>query len=707
MAMMGASKKSHQFLLAFLAAFSIFYFLQCELCPASKTNNALSNDFKASFFVMTCNKLSYISPTSSRRLDFQSTSLVHLSLLLLLSGQVETNPGPHTNGSEGVYPCAICGDCVRDSDPAILCDTCNYWCHISCVGISARSYDQLLAKSRSFAWNCFQCGSINIGSSSSLQGLDFTDTNSFSPLDDSQLDSSTFDSFPVTSTPTRSYDSPSSARPHFSSPQPRSSKRKQKAFKVMTLNCNGLKGSSKRSSFHAAITQHSPDIILGCESKLNTDIPTYSIFPSNYIVFRKDRNQHGGGVFISVRDDITVSECPHLATDCELLWCTIELTNTKKLFLGSYYCPPNDRQASLTGLENSLASLMGNRRAHPNILIAGDFNHPDIDWDEQTTTNPSSSVTHQNLLDILLTNSLFQVVREVTRPSSGNILDLICTSNPGLVDNVEVLPGISDHHLLTYTVKSCPKLQPKPPRKIHQFNKADIYQLKQAARDFSDAFLLSDPEKRSVETNWMMISNFLSKCLTELVPSKMSRGRRNLPWITQDIKQKMRKRDRLYKKACHQNTGADWEVFRRFRNQVAKTVHKAHDDYINNIIGASLSDNPKAFWSYIKSCRTEQIGIPPLRTASKLCSVAADKAEALNIFFHSMFTQENTQSLPSKGQSSYPSIGHLHIDRRGVEKQLKQLNPSKASGPDEIPPKLLKLIACEIARVCLFISTKL
>ncbi|XP_072169500.1 uncharacterized protein [Diadema setosum] len=553
---------------------------------------------------------------------------------------------------------------------------------------------------------------MNIGSSYSLQGLNFTDANSFSLLEDSQLDSSASTSFPVTSTPTkttnrRPYVPP--PKPHFSPPQscpPRTrQKSRRKAFKVMTLNCNGLKGSSKRSNFNAAIT-HSPDIILGCESKLNADIPTYSIFPDSYLVLRKDRNQYGGGIFIAVRDDITISECPHLTSDCELLWCTLELANTKQLFLGSYYCPPNERQASLTGLENSLSTLMGNRRSHPNILIAGDFNHPDINWESQTTSNPTSATTHQKLLDILLTNSLFQLVRDVTRPSSGNVLDLICTSNPSFVTNVEVLPGISDHHLLTYTINLSPNQQSKPSRKIHQFNKADVDQLQEATRAFSAEFFLSDPGKRSVESNWMMISNFLNRCLSELIPSKMSKGKRHLPWITQDIKQKMRKRDRLFKKAFRQGTTAAWKDFRKFRNQVAKIVHEAHDNYINNIIGASLQDNPKVFWSYIRKCRTEVIGIPSLRTAAKLCSAAAEKAEVLNNFFHTTFTKEDMQNLPSKDQSPYLPIGHLHFDRRGVEKQLQQLNPSKASGPDEIPPKLLKLMAHEIAPV-LLVSTKL
>ena len=50
-----------------------------------------------------------------------------------------------------------------------------------------------------------------------------------------------------------------------------------------------------------------------------------------------------------------------------------------------------------------------------------------------------------------------------------------------------------------------------------------------------------------------------------------------------------------------------------------------------------------------------------------------------------------------------PRVGHLHIHRPGVEKQLQQLNPTKASGPDEIPPRLLKLIAHEIAPALSFL----
>ena len=90
---------------------------------------------------------------SVSKLDFRSASLGHLTILLLLGGQVEMNPGPSTHEtSQQVFPCVIYA--VQEDDPAIVCDDCGYWCHISCLGISSHSFKHLSTKSRSFAWNC-------------------------------------------------------------------------------------------------------------------------------------------------------------------------------------------------------------------------------------------------------------------------------------------------------------------------------------------------------------------------------------------------------------------------------------------------------------------------------------------------------------------------------------------------------------------------
>ena len=66
----------------------------------------------------------------------------------------------------------------------------------------------------------------------------------------------------------------------------------------MVINCNGLKGTSHCTEFQALLDFHMPEIVLGCNSKLNKAVPTYSVFLPNYTVFRKDCDCHGGGVTV-------------------------------------------------------------------------------------------------------------------------------------------------------------------------------------------------------------------------------------------------------------------------------------------------------------------------------------------------------------------------------------------------------------------------
>ena len=167
----------------------------------------------------------------------------------------------------------------------------------------------------------------------------------------------------------------------------------------------------------------------------------------------------------------------------------------------------------------------------------------------------------------------------------------------------------------------------------------------------------------------------------------------------------MRKRDKMFSKARKTNNSSDWRAYRMRRNYVTKLVKNSHRDYVNNVIGESLTENPKSFWSYVKLSRTENMGIPTLKTINKICNNDFDKAQALNSHFSSVFTstsQEFTQE-QLKGTSPYNPIPQLTIGVEGVAKQLLKLNPSKASGPDELSPRLLKLVGTELAPALQFL----
>ena len=152
----------------------------------------------------------------------------------------------------------------------------------------------------------------------------------------------------------------------------------------MIINCNGLKSSKHSSEFQALLEIHDPDIVLGAESKLNPDIPSYSIFPSSYSVLRKDRNAFGGGVFHAIKSDLACIKESHFnVDDCEVLWSSLRIANRKTLYILSFYRPPNSSTEILDHLSDSLNNVFTSVPNHPNIIMGGDFNLGDIDWSQE------------------------------------------------------------------------------------------------------------------------------------------------------------------------------------------------------------------------------------------------------------------------------------------------------------------------------------
>ena len=100
----------------------------------------------------------------------------------------------------------------------------------------------------------------------------------------------------------------------------------------------------------------------------------------------------------------------------------------------------------------------------------------------------------------------------------------------------------------------------------------------------------------------------------------------------------------------------------------------------------------------MKSKRVDNIGISALKENGVLFDDSKSKAEILLKQCTSVFTREDTtKPLPNLKEKQFPSIENIQIDEKGVLNLLKGINVNKAAGPDNIPNKILKLCAEEIA----------
>lgn len=108
-----------------------------------------------------------------------------------------------------------------------------------------------------------------------------------------------------------------------------------------------------------------------------------------------------------------------------------------------------------------------------------------------------------------------------------------------------------------------------------------------------------------------------------------------------------------------------------------------------------VKDNPKMFWKYINSKLTIKPGVTKLKQPNgQLTTNDLEKANVLNDYFCSVFTKEDTTTLPSLVRSQIKTeLGQLVIDPDQVRKKLAKMNPNKAPGNDGHHPKVYKELA--------------
>ena len=174
--------------------------------------------------------------------------------------------------------------------------------------------------------------------------------------------------------------------------------------------------------------------------------------------------KRGTGIYTNDRLSAT-----KISFEKEQLWISIRLQIQDKLLLGLIYCSPStDTTTSTKQLCSLLKIVTDTNPSH--LIIMGDFNYPEIDWNytiSRAALNHPSHIFLHSIQDSLLYQHATQPTRD-RLGESPNTLDLILTNEEGMINKIMSLPpiGNSDHICLNvftsiYTEK--PKTpQPRP-----------------------------------------------------------------------------------------------------------------------------------------------------------------------------------------------------------------------------------------------------
>ena len=155
-----------------------------------------------------------------------------------------------------------------------------------------------------------------------------------------------------------------------------------------------------------------------------------------------------------------------------------------------------------------------------NIWLRSDFNLPGLtSTDNILLFRPYlCKSVYDYFLDLTNDFGLCQIVTEPTRQD--NTLDLFLTSNPTLIQRVNILPGLEDHDVVSTESLIKSVFQKQNPGKVHLFAKADWVKLKSIMKAFQERFLSSYAGK-SVEELWTSFAVALEAAMKECIPTKL------------------------------------------------------------------------------------------------------------------------------------------------------------------------------------------
>ena len=144
------------------------------------------------------------------------------------------------------------------------------------------------------------------------------------------------------------------------------------------------------------------------------------------------------------------------------------------------------------------------------------------------------------------------------------------------------------------------------------------------------------------------------------------------------------------------------EKYLQYQRKVDKEVRKAKSK-LEERLAKNIKEDRKGFFKYAKSKMKVKEGVGPIENANgDLLRDEEQMAEAFSDFFKSVFTQEDLVNIPDPPQiftgSEEEKLVNVKITEERVLKKLKQINPTKAPGNDELNAAILKESAVEIAK---------
>ena len=572
-------------------------------------------------------------------------------MLLILSGDIETNPGPR--GPSGKPVCEGCSRTIAITHRFVKCVECSCKFHIKHADVSESEYVRL-SQNLCPPFVCKSCFSSQ---------LPFADVEDLEVLDEEVvIPLNLNDDLVLTD---------------------------KSCLNIGHLNINGIR--SKIDFLRIFLRQHKFDILCLNETKVDSTVSDSAISVPGYKIFRQDRTCHGGGVMILAAEHLTTKKLSHISKKSnETLWLEVKRKKSKSVYVCAVYRPPVKGQ-NLDVVErykSFLMSCIDKLPKNSEVFILGDFNCNMLQKNRLTGT----------INELCKARSLSQFVEEPTRitQTSSTLIDLILSNSDHAMDCQVHDIGLSDHCFLS--IKRGDLKIPRHPKFIESRSFKNFNQ---------EAFL-----ERLGELDWETVLNAVDvnvaaevfnknvlDVLNVLAPVTKKRVRESNPqWVNEELLNSIKRRDYLKKVASRSKSETDWLNFKQQRNFVVHLKDRLKKQHFQSLIDENR-DNSKKLWKTLNTLipNDKKSNTTPhfLTDEGKEISDKKEIAETFNKFFSTVgsklaavFPFSSTSHICPKPVYDNFIFGKVSLST--VTKIISGLDNGKATGLDGICVKTLK-----------------
>ena len=202
-----------------------------------------------------------------------------------------------------------------------------------------------------------------------------------------------------------------------------------KVLNVCHINLNCL--TNKIVHVSNLLSNYHIHILTISETWLNSQINDSTVNISGFQIVRSDNpgsaRKHGVAIYIC-------NSIKFHVVDCLLNVLTVYLIDFD-VYLVSVYRPPSYSDTENSNLINYLLNFCCDKE----VVVLGDFNLPSLNWRLDDLFSQYISPLDRQFYDVFSQVGLYQIVNESTHFPSGNILDLVLTTNSERIGLCNVL----------------------------------------------------------------------------------------------------------------------------------------------------------------------------------------------------------------------------------------------------------------------------